>query len=168
MPPPRSDEDGEIRSTLCLYKSYGPVIYARCKRLLRDEEAARDATQEVFIRVMRHLAKTPPGDEALRWISRIATNYCLNQIRDRQRLVSLEDLEAGLQPRVEPICELASRDLARTLIFSLPEHLRAVAWLCYVDELPGQEVAKNLGISRRTVVYRLAEVARTFAAVADS
>ena len=39
------------------YRAYGPVIYARCRRLLADGEAAEDATQETFMRVHRHLDK---------------------------------------------------------------------------------------------------------------
>ncbi len=32
-----------------LYRELGPVVSRRCLRLLRDREAARDATQEVFV-----------------------------------------------------------------------------------------------------------------------
>jgi len=68
-----------------LYREYGPVIYWRCAKLLRDEVAAEDATQETFLRVCRHLDAAPDTDEALRWIWRIATNYCLSEVRNRQR-----------------------------------------------------------------------------------
>src|SRR5437870_7430193 len=68
-----------------LYREYGPVIYWRCAKLLRDEAAAEDATQETFLRVCRHLDAAPDIDEALRWIWRIATNYCLSEVRNRQR-----------------------------------------------------------------------------------
>src|ERR1700719_1415116 len=36
-----------------LYRTYGPAIYRRCLRLVGDTEAARDATQEVFGKLMR-------------------------------------------------------------------------------------------------------------------
>src|SRR5262245_5915597 len=69
-----------------LYKMYGPFIYARCCKLLGDPAAAEDATQETFLRVERHLAKVPPrSNEALAWIYRVATNYCLNELRNRKR-----------------------------------------------------------------------------------
>jgi RNA polymerase sigma-70 factor (ECF subfamily) len=138
-----------------LYRQYGPVIYSCCRRLLCDKSAAADATQETFMRVMRHLDKAPP--EAIAWIYRIATNYCLNEIRDRRGMIELppdlpDDLDEGGLERA-----LADRDQAERLMRAVPEKLRAVAWLTYVDDLDQAEVAETLGISRRTVVNRLGE-----------
>ena len=48
-----------------LYRMYGPIIYARCVRLLGDRAGAEDAIQETFVRVQRHLDKAPDSKEAL-------------------------------------------------------------------------------------------------------
>ena len=138
-----------------LYRAYGPVIYARCRRLLRDGSAAEDATQETFMRVHRHLAKAD-SREALAWIYRIATNYCLNEIRNRKRRPEVSaDAPETLGNDLEKV--LADRDLAARIVERAPEKLRVVAWLHHVDGLDQGEVARVLAISRRTVVNRLAE-----------
>lgn len=138
-----------------LYRAYGPVIYARCRRLLGDDAAAEDATQETFVRVHRHLAKAD-SREALAWIYRIATNYCLNEIRNRKRRPEPHDeLPEMTTTHVE--AALADRDLAARIVERAPEKLRVVAWLHYVDGLEQAEVARVLDISRRTVVNRLNE-----------
>jgi len=67
-----------------LYRTYGPAIYARCRLLLADPSAAEDATQETFLRVHRHLDRVPSAREGLYWIYRVATNYCLNHLRDQR------------------------------------------------------------------------------------
>src|SRR6478609_4355458 len=67
-----------------LYRTYGPTIYARCRVLLADDSEAEDATQETFLRVHRHLDRVPSAQEGLFWIYRVATNYCLNELRDRR------------------------------------------------------------------------------------
>jgi RNA polymerase sigma-70 factor (ECF subfamily) len=131
------------------------MIYARCRRLLGEGAAAEDATQETFMRVQRHLDKAD-SREALAWIYRIATNYCLNEIRNRKRRpephdeppdIAIDGLEGAL----------SDRDLAERIVARAPEKLRVVAWLHHVDGLDQAEVARVLGISRRTVVNRLAE-----------
>lgn len=149
-----------------LYRTYGPVIYARCVRLLGDRATAEDATQETFMRVHRHLDKAPNGREALAWIYRIATNYCLNEIRDRKRRAEpVEELPDVIDAGVEGV--LADRDLVARIVRRSPEKLRAAAWLHHVDGMDQGEVARVLGASRRTVINRLAEFAehaRKFAA----
>ena len=142
-----------------LYRKYGPVIYARCRKLLRDDSLAEDATQETFMRVYRHLDKAPDAEQALSWIYRVATNYCLNLIRNQKRAA-------------EPVAELpeqagvnmqelfADKDLARRLIDRAPEKLKSVAYLHLVDGMEQVEVAKVLDISRRTVINRLQEFER--------
>jgi RNA polymerase sigma-70 factor (ECF subfamily) len=136
-----------------LYRTYAPVIYGRCRRILGESAAAQDATQETFLRVYRHLDCAP--EQALRWIYRIATNYCLNELRDRR----LRPLPCAELP--EPVSgslqeEIADRQLAGLLLERVPRKLRSVAWLHYVDGLGGEEIARVLGVSRRTVGKRLA------------
>jgi RNA polymerase sigma-70 factor (ECF subfamily) len=150
-----------------LYRKFGPVIYARCRALLRDDAAAEDAVQEVFIRVLKHLEAAPADREALAWIYRISSNYCLNAIRDRKGRAEPAGDELPDIPGERPSGPFANRDLARRLIERAPEKLRAVAYLHHVDGLEQGEVARVLGISRRTVVNRLADFAersRKFAA----
>jgi len=94
------------------------VIYARCRRLLGDGSAAEDATQETFMRVHRHLDKAD-SREALAWIYRIATNYCLNEIRDRKRRPELRDEEVDvIGDDLQRV--LADRDLAERIVERAP------------------------------------------------
>jgi len=141
-----------------LYRMYGPIIYARCARLLGDRAAAEDAIQETFVRVQRHLDKAPNSHEALTWVYRIATNYCLNEIRDRKRRPQGEAESLDL-PGESFEAAFTDRDLVAKIVRRSPEKLRATAWLHHVDGLDQGEVAMVLGISRRTVVNRLAEFA---------
>ena len=139
-----------------LYRAYGASIYWRCMRILGDASAAEDATQETFMRVHKNLERAPNGDEAIRWIWRIATNYCLNELRNTKRRA---EPVAELPERAIELSDLADRDLARKVIERAPEDQRAIAWLHYVDGLDQEEVAHTMGVSRRTVVNKLAAFA---------
>ena len=139
-----------------LYRRFGPAIYARCRRLLKDEVAAEDATQEVFMRVLRHIETAPDDQAALAWIYRISTNYCLNSLRDKARQAEPVDVLPE-QPSEHPERSLLDRDLAMRIVMRTPENHRAPALLYYVDGLEQGQVAVTLGISRRTVINRLNE-----------
>jgi RNA polymerase sigma-70 factor (ECF subfamily) len=145
-----------------LYRRYGPAIYARCRTLLADESAAEDATQETFLRVQRHLDRVPSAREALYWIYRVATNYCLNELRSRRgralphgEITDLPEAEIHGLDAVE--ARLADQDLARRLIARARPPVRLVAWLYHLDGFEQEEVAAIVGVSRRTVATRLAE-----------
>jgi len=137
-----------------LYRRFGPTIFARCRRLLRDEALAEDATQEVFVRVLRHIEKAPDDEAALSWIYRISTNYCLNVLRDRsaqaEPVAELPD-----RPSESPEAALTDRDTCLRLLARMPEKLSAPALLYYVDGLEQGRIAELLGVSRRTVINRL-------------
>ncbi len=151
----RTEGDGDRLAGL--YARFAPVIFARCRRLLGDDAAAEDAMHETFIRVKQHLGSAPP--EALAWIYRIATNYCLDELRGRARHAEPRaDLPDAVAVNLEGALE--DRDLVSRLIRRAPGKVAAVAWLRYVDGLEQQEVAEILGVSRRTVVNRLAEFTR--------
>jgi len=139
-----------------LYRRFGPAIYSRCRRLLKEDVAAEDATQEVFLRVLKHLESAPSDQAALAWIYRISTNYCLNVLRDKARHAEpVEELPEV--PGEHPEVGLIDRDLAMRLLMRAPESLRAPAVLYYVDGLEQQQIADTLGISRRTVINRLGD-----------
>ena len=153
---PSAHERSEAR-LVELYRAHGGAIYARCRRILGDHPTAQDATQETFLRVYRHIDRAPSAREALRWIYRIATNYCLNEIRGRKQRPELVERLPEPPPADLADDPIADRQLVRRIVHQVPEKLRTVAWLYHVDGLEQAEVADILGISRRTVVSRLAE-----------
>lgn len=156
MTPDRSARSHKVQR---LYQRYGPVIYSRCRRMLKDPVAAEDATQEVFLRVVRQTA-LPPGEKAaLAWICRISTNYCLNYLRDEQRHAEAvetvpEQAVGGFEGQV------CARQLTGRLLEEAPPDLMAPVLLFHLRGMEQARIAKALGVSRRTVLYRLSEFAR--------
>jgi RNA polymerase sigma-70 factor, ECF subfamily len=150
-----------------LYRTYGPIVYRRCLRLLRDREAARDATQEVFVKLLRDERALADAEKAVPWIYRVATNHCLNLRRNQLRRGEQE-----LAPELELASGVAApdfpgRQLARSVLSRFDAQTQAVAVGVFVDGMEHEEVADALGISRRTVsrkLERFLEQARSFLA----
>lgn len=138
-----------------LYRTYGPAVYRRCLKLLRDKEAAKDATQEVFVKLVRDIAKVDDPKIVLPWIYRVATNHCLNALRDRKRHgeEGIEELELAAPQQG---ASLPDRHLARSILAKFDEDTQAVAIGVLVDGMGHEELAGALGISRKTVERRLA------------
>lgn len=138
-----------------LYREYGPTVYRRCLRLLGDREAARDATQEIFVRLVREMGKLEARETALPWIYRVATNHCLNALRDARRRGERPP-DGALEPVAAASADPAERQLARQVLARFDAETQAIAVGVLVDGMEREEVAGLLGISRRTVHRKLA------------
>src|SRR6056297_2448348 len=66
------------------YQQYGPMVLRRCRFLLKDEERALDAMQEVFVKLLENRQRLE-GTYPSSLLYRIATNVCLNLIRSKSR-----------------------------------------------------------------------------------
>jgi RNA polymerase sigma-70 factor, ECF subfamily len=141
-----------------LYRQYGPAVYRRCLRLLKDREAARDATQEVFVKLIRDMARFDDPAIVLPWIYRVATNHCLNQLRNKARRGE-EALDGfDVQGSGEGgAATYPDRQLASSVLSRFDERTQAVAVGVLVDGMGHEELASALGISRKTVERRLAK-----------
>jgi RNA polymerase sigma-70 factor (ECF subfamily) len=130
-------------------------VFRRCLRLLRNREAAQDATQEVFVRLVRNMERLEDRGGALPWIYRVTTNHCLNVLRNAGRRgegALLVDLEADDRPATEA---LPDRLLAQEILQRFDASTQAVVVGVFVDGMEREEVAATLGISKRTVSRKL-------------
>ena len=143
-----------------LYHQYSGRVHRLALRFLHDEEQARNALQETFLRVFRKV-HTFRGDSGLgTWIYRIASNICLNEIRrpEHTRLRRLgEDEEMAEQDA--PVDEQASRreimERVSEIISTLEPKKRITFIMFYVEDLTADEIAEVLGEGRGTVLKRL-------------
>lgn len=135
---------------------YGPMVLRRCRRLLRDEEEARDACQDVFVRIVVHRRRLD-GQALSSLLFRIATNVCLNRLRDRRRApVDGDDaVLARIACAEEPGAVSHARLLLDRLFERHPASSRTIAVLHFVDGLTLEETAAHTGLSVSGVRNRL-------------
>jgi len=150
--PSRPEQEGGLLAEL--YARHAPAVFGRCRWLLRDEEAARDATQEVFVRALRALPEFRAASSPTTWLLRIATHHCLNEMRSararwREEVVRLAGLrqDDGLEPD--------RRELLRVLLRLAGREEQEMAVMYFVDELTQAEIAAATGRSLPTVRKRL-------------
>ena len=74
-----------------LLKKYQRTIYYNARRIVTLHEDANDVTQNVCIKIWRHLDKFR-GDSSLKtWITKICVNEALTYIEKKKKLLSLSD-----------------------------------------------------------------------------
>ncbi|MCA9491363.1 MAG: sigma-70 family RNA polymerase sigma factor [Myxococcales bacterium] len=138
------------------YQQYGPMVHRRCRALLRDEEEAMEAMQDVFVEVVRRGDRLEV-DAPSSFLYRTATNVCLNRIRSRKRKPSEADTDVVERIALAPEAEdktLMGLLLAR--IFANEQvSTREMAVMHLVDGLTLEEVAQETGLSVSGVRKRL-------------
>jgi RNA polymerase sigma-70 factor (ECF subfamily) len=144
-----------------LYAKYAPAIYAHCRRFLQTPAAARDATQEAFVRVLAHGVSLPREEEALRYLYRVATNVCLNLLREHNVHTRAAPSLVARAPHVGSAeSGVADREFVGVVLERCGEGSAQVAIMHYLDGMSQVEIAQVLGITRRTVFNRLRKLAR--------
>jgi len=139
-----------------LSRRYGPMVLRRCRRLLRDEDEALDACQDVFLRVFERRARLDARYPSS-LLYRIATNVCLNRLRDSRRepVTRDEAVLTAIAKAEEPGAASEARLLLARLFGRHPESTRTMAVLHYVDGLTLDEVAAETDMSVSGVRKRL-------------
>jgi RNA polymerase sigma-70 factor, ECF subfamily len=153
-----------------LVRSESSRLLSVARRILRNEEDARDAVQEGFLSAFRALPEFNEQSRLTTWLHRIVVNAALMKLRTRSRRpeVSIEDLlprflEDG--HHAEPVGRWAPADVlliqqetrARLLevLDTLPENYRTVVVLRDIEELDTETTARLLRLTPNAVKIRL-------------
>jgi RNA polymerase sigma-70 factor, ECF subfamily len=135
------------------------MVLRRCRRLLGDDHAARDAMHDVFVQILTRadeLSDQAPSS----LLFRIATNVCLNRIRTRKRRP--EDGDPSLLVEIAELTDPAARSAARAVLDALfrhePDDTAVIAILHLHDQMTLEEVAAEVGMSVSGVRKRLAKL----------
>ena len=178
-PPAPADADvveraraGDHAAFQVLVERYQARAYRLALRVLRDEEQAKDAVQDAFLKVYGSLDRFEGRSGFYTWLYRIVMNQCLDRKRrdrsDREvewndEVASASVPEVGAPPVAgsagaapDQAAERSQlRELMRTAIESLPEDARRTIQLREIDGLSYKEIADALGIPKGTVMSRL-------------
>jgi len=147
-----------------LYRTYGGRVYARCFAMLKNKEEAQDAMHEVFIKAGKSLDGFRGEASPLTWMTRIATNHCLNVLRGkkapwhekyRQEVENAEVHGVDGAFKLGEQRELLRLCLAR--VVSIDPQLAELATYAFVDDMRQADICALVGMSAPTLRKRLRE-----------
>jgi RNA polymerase sigma-70 factor (ECF subfamily) len=136
--------------------------YLLARRLVSDEDDARDVVQEAYLRAYRSLGTFRGDAQFTTWLYRITAN-CASTHLGRRRRHRHDDLDEGLdvadpEPEHDPTAAADGallRERLEAAIAELPARLRAVVVLRDLYDLNHAEIAEHLGISESAAKVRL-------------
>jgi RNA polymerase sigma-70 factor (ECF subfamily) len=151
-------------------RRYAGRMLAVARRMLRNEEDARDAVQEAFVSAFKSLGGFAGESKMSTWLHRIVVNAALMRLRTKKRKPeqAIDDLlptfdETGHWAADVPPVEIPAealersevRAIVRRCIDRLPESYRAVLMLRDIEELDSDETGAVLGLTTSAVKSRL-------------
>ena len=165
---------GDPDAFATLVRTHGGRLLAVAKRLLRNEEDARDALQDAFLSAFRNIDQFQEGAKLGTWLHRIVVNAALMKLRSKRRHPEepIEELlpkflEDGHRDGPDPTDwiwrETAEamlerqevRALVRSCIDRLPEGYRIVLLLRDIEDVSTEETARLLDLTPNAVKVRL-------------
>lgn len=149
--PPRTRDE-----VAALYTAHGHLVLRRARQILNDEAEAQDVLQEIFVSLIHEPQQFSGTSSITTFLYSASTNRCLNRLRDgknRRRLLAERRAPEAIDARGERLAQM------RQLLTRLPAELAQVIVYSHLDEMTHEEIAEQLGCSRRHVGDLLARAA---------
>lgn len=144
-------QEGDEFAFVTLYNRFKAPVYVFCLKLLLDEELARDALQETFLRVYENRDRLLKTAAFRSWLFTIARNQCYNVIRRDRRTVALHDADDVANAASTPANVLERSEqvnLVNHYLAKLKVEYREVLILREYQNLSYEEIA---AVTRTTV-----------------
>jgi len=151
---------GDREALRVLFEAYKDRVYSLAIRFTGDEAAAKDITQDVFLKLFSHIGQFRGEAELSTWLYRLVSNACMDEHRRRRRLVPLtgERVERHREERGPQEIGFARREVrgaVQSAVSELSPKLRLPILLRYLEDLSYEEIATALGCTKGTVASRL-------------
>ncbi len=142
---------GDEFAFVTLYNRYKGQVYVYCVKMLLNDEMARDALQETFLRVYENRSRLLKTDAFRSWLFTIARNQCFNTLRRTRRTVPLDGIDALPPVVATPATKLERSEraqLVNRLLAQLKVEYREVIVLREFQNLSYEEIA---AVTKNTV-----------------
>lgn len=132
-----------------LVEEYSNTLFRICLVIAGNEWDAQDVIQDVFCRYIEHAPDFRDREHERAWLIKVAVNRCrdIHRFRLRHPQAELEEISA--------YCELPEHSEVLAALMDLPESLKSVIYLHYIEGYKTTEIKDMLGISLNAVKKRL-------------
>jgi RNA polymerase sigma-70 factor (ECF subfamily) len=165
----RRAQQGDVQAFESLYHTHAPAVYALCRRMIGDEQQARDLMQDAFVRAWERLTSFHGHSSLGTWIHRLAVNVVLEHLRSSKRdaLRMIDDTEESVFGGRTIDGQLDARMDIDTAMAQLPTGARTVFELHDRQGYSHDEIAQMMGIAPGTARAQLFRARRALTRLLD-
>jgi len=159
---------GDVAAFDELMAAHEDRVFGICLRMLRDRDAALDATQDTFLTVFRKADRYKAEAAFSTWLHRVAMNTCYDHLRKQKRRRADPLPEHHDPVDVTAEAGFASADLRPSIEDALAElspEFRAPIVLVDMEGLALEQAAEILEVPTGTVKSRLFRARRRLAEI---
>lgn len=143
-----------------LYGRYSDKVYSKCLSLLKNEAAAQDAAQDIFLKIFLNLAKFNKKSRFSTWVYSITYNYCIDYLRRKKKEKTiLTDDENEKDPAEEEVDdkEILEMEIERLayILDKIPEDDKMVLLMKYREDLSIKDISKAFDKSESAIKMKL-------------
>lgn len=129
-----------------LVRTYQQKIYWHIRKMVIDHDDADDLTQEVFIKIHKHIGSFREDSQLYTWIYRISTNECLTFLQKKKNkfFFPIHDVAKELTGKIESN-EITGDDIQIKLqkaLLTLPDKQRLVFNMKYFDDMTYEAISE--------------------------
>ena len=144
-----------------LVRQLSRKLYGFAFRILRNQEEAEDAVQEVFIKLWKMKEKLPEYESLDALSITMTKNYCIDLIRKQKHMTrddqyKHEQIVTGAATPYEEVIQKETGSILRTIISQLPDNFRELITLKEIDGLSYEEMAVKTGQNINTLRVNIA------------
>ena len=143
-----------------LYSRYADKVYSKCLSLLKNEAAAQDAAQDIFLKIFLNLAKFNKKSRFSTWVYSITYNYCIDYLRRKKKEKTvLTDDENDKDPVMEEVDdkEILEMEIERLafILDKIPEEDKMVLLMKYREDLSIKDISQAFDKSESAIKMKL-------------
>ncbi len=149
--------NGELGAFEELYSRYEKRVYGFCLRFLGNPDAAGDAFQNVFVKVIAARRKYRARGRFAQWIFTIARRVCIDQLRNsgEPAVGNVSERPPAREPVGDPVEDLARKHEAERLLASIPFEQREALLLSRYFGFKYGEIAEMIGSTEAAVKQKI-------------
>lgn len=139
-----------------IYNRQSDRIFKMCMTYLGNVEDAKEAVQNIFIKLLEKNIKFKDSNHENAWICKATRNYCLDILKSawRKKRVDFETLSEAKTSDKD--LENNEKELIEKALLKLPVKQKEVIYLYYYEEYSIKEISKILKRSESTIQTQLA------------